>query len=172
MGIIRTRARRREMLEFSLNITSLMDVLTVLLFFLLKSFSVTASAMTIPPELHLPMSEVKAKLAETVTLILTNDGIKANGLTLVKLNQGRFLASDVGPDTRTLVTVKAFLDDQMTKRNAIFKGQVDPKQLPPGRVMIQADKEVPFATMKYLLYTASTSGYSDYEFIVTNPDDS
>lgn len=172
MGLLRKKRRKKEMLDLSLNITSLMDVLTVLLFFLLKSFSVASNTLTAPPGVRLPASEVKGKIEETVVVAMTSQGVLANSELVVKVDKGgRFLASDLGADQRTLMPLKKFLDVQFAKRNKIFGTEVDLTQLPPGRILFQADKELPFATLKHLLHTAAASGYSDYQFVVDNPEE-
>ena len=58
MGRLKKR-KKREALEYTLNVTSLMDVLTVLLFFLIKSYSVSAAALQVPQGMRLPASTVK-----------------------------------------------------------------------------------------------------------------
>ncbi len=87
--MIRGRKKHREAADFSLNITSLMDVLTVLLFFLLKSFSVTDSALSVPQGIRLPSSATDARIEETVTLALLKDQIQVSGQSVMKLDRGK-----------------------------------------------------------------------------------
>src|SRR5262252_3013695 len=53
-----------------LNITPMMDMMTIILVFLLKSFSASASTITFDSNLQVPRSEtqLKTKLAVSVTL--------------------------------------------------------------------------------------------------------
>lgn len=171
MGIIRKKRRKREMLEFSLNITSLMDVLTVLLFFLMKSFSVSASVLNPPEGVRLPSSTFKGAVEETVTLAMSEKEIRANDQVIVQIKGGRFLPDQLGRDQRTITALKAFLDEQFKKRNEIYKGQIEPASLPPGKVLIQADRSLTFASLKYLFHTAAAAGYTDYQFVVNTIDD-
>ena len=169
--IIKPRHRHREPLEFSLNITSLMDVLTVLLFFLLKSFTVSSTSMDVTNGLRLPASSHEKKIEDTITLAFTPTEIRSGNEVLVRLSKGNFRPVDIGPDHRTLLPVQSFLKEQLVKRNEIFGKSVDKKLLPPGRLLIQADQSLPFEKVKFLLHSASTSGYSDFDFVVTNPEE-
>lgn len=174
MGLLRKPRKHREILEFSLNITSLMDVLTVLLFFLIKSFSVSSDVITTPAGLHLPENSAKAQIEETVSVAVSPTELRANDKVLLKLEGGTFRAEDIGPD-RTITSLKRFLDEQMAKRNAVLKLN---RQLasegggfPPGRIIVQSDRNLVFGTVKYVLHTAAQANYNDYQFIVRNPDD-
>lgn len=169
--MLRKSHRHREPLEFSLNITSLMDVLTVLLFFLLKSFSVSATSHTAVQGIRLPASDVKGKFEETITVSLSSTEIRADGNVMVKLEGGRFRPIDLGADQRTLLPLYQYLQEQFNKKNQVFAESVSIAELPPGKILIQADKDLGFSHLKYLLHTAAVAGYSDYEFVVDNPED-
>jgi biopolymer transport protein ExbD len=170
VGRLRPR-KRREMLEFTLNVTSLMDVLTVLLFFLVKSYSVSQAALQTPQGLRLPASTAKGDLEETVAVALTSTELRVNNQVLVTLDQGRFNPKDLARDGRTIVLLKHALDDEYAKRNAVFKEEGTTDNLPPGRVIIQSDRQLEFAVVKYVLHTAAQSHYNDYEFVVENPEE-
>lgn len=160
--------RKKHILDPNVNITALMDVLTVLLFFLIKSFSVSSAALRPPDGIRLPASLVQAPAKEAVTLSITKNEILANNKVVLKLNQGKFRTLDIGKDDRTLIPLQNYLDTQMKKRNAIYAGAGDLSFLPPAELLIQADRKLPFGVLKYLLHTAAVTGYSDYQFIVVN----
>jgi biopolymer transport protein ExbD len=170
MGHLRRRRKHREPLDLSLNITSLMDVLTVLLFFLLKSISVSATSQETMAGIRLPASDVKGQFEETVTVALSKDELRADGTLLMKLDHGRFSTLDISVDQRTLLPLQQYLQEQFAKKNLIFKGSISNSELPPGKILIQADKELGFSALKYLLHTAAVTGYSDYQFVVNNPE--
>src|SRR4051794_2032249 len=166
MGHLKKRKHRRELMEFTLNVTSLMDVLTVLLFFLVKSYSVSQAALATPQGLRLPASTANGELEETVAVALTAKELRVNNNVLVTLTNGRFDAKDLGRDGRTIMPLKKLLDEEYAKRNQLFSAEGTTEGLPPGRVLIQSDKALEFATIKFLLHTAAQSHYNDYEFVV------
>jgi biopolymer transport protein ExbD len=169
-GVIRRSSRKRELPEASLNVTSLMDVLSVLLFFLLKSFSVTSSALDMPPGITLPSSPAQEELEETMSLALSAKELRVNNKVLLTLKGGKFQPEAINAEDRTLVKLKQLLDKELKKRNAIYEG-ADPSIIPPGKVIIMADQKLPFGTLKFLLHTAAISGYSDYQFVINHPEE-
>ena len=150
---------------FSININSLLDVLTVLLFFLLKSSNMSTSLQDPPKGLRLPASHADVKPEETSTVALASDRLYFNNKPVVTLQSHTFRSSDVGRDGRTIGKLKALLDKENQKRIAVFK-DLDPTLIPPGKILIQADKMLTFGTVKYLLHTLTLSGYSNYQFVV------
>jgi biopolymer transport protein ExbD len=165
------KRKRREMLEFTLNVTSLMDVLTVLLFFLVKSYSVSQAALQTPQGLRLPASTAKGELEETVAVALTQKELRVNNQVLIKLDNGKFPPKEIGKDGKTITALKKMLDAEYGKRNAVFAEEGSADNLPPGRVIIQSDKMLEFALVKYVLHTAAQAHYNDYEFVVERPED-
>jgi biopolymer transport protein ExbD len=172
MAIRKKPRRRREIVEFSLNITSLMDVLTVLLFFILKSFSVSSAQLYTPDGLKLPENAARGEIEETVSVALSPTELRANDKVILKLNNGYFRPEDIASD-RTIGPLKKFLDEQMARRNVVLKQDrtIAAAGLPPGRVLIQSDRKLAFGTVKFVLHTAAQSNYNDYEFIVRNPEE-
>ncbi len=161
------RRTRRELPEMSLNVNALMDVLTVLLFFLLKTISMGASEINTPKDIKLPISMSDAKAENAVTVSISNNELRANEKTLLKLKRGRFQNSDIDADQRTIRALKDFLAQEMRKRNAVYKESGDLGFLTDAKILIQADKALSFSTLKLVLHTVAVVGYSNYEFVVT-----
>lgn len=152
-----------------INITSLMDVLTTLLFFMIQIFAVNSMNFTVPPDVELPVSQLKTPLQEAVNIIIGPGSIRTLEKDLVRYDSdnGKFKKEDLGEDGRTLLPLSAFLKEQMDKRNKIYEG-IKKEDLPPGKLLIYAHKEILFKYLKYVLHTASVSGYGDYDFVVVN----
>src|ERR1700749_4595326 len=88
---IRSFARKIEEPEVikDLNITPMMDMMTIILVFLLKSFSSSASTLTFDQNLQVPKSssQLKTKLAVNVTI--TKKVILVEGDAIAPINQGK-----------------------------------------------------------------------------------
>ena len=88
---IRSYARKLAEPEVikDLNITPMMDMMTIILVFLLKSFSSTTSNITFDQNLQVPKSftELKPKLAVTVTV--TKKVLLVEGDAIAPINNGR-----------------------------------------------------------------------------------
>src|SRR5215471_939445 len=87
---IRSYARKLAEPEVikDLNITPMMDMMTIILVFLLKSFSSTTSTITFNQDLQVPKSitQLKPKLAVTVTI--TKKVILVEGDAVAPINAG------------------------------------------------------------------------------------
>ncbi|HLE12512.1 MAG: hypothetical protein A2504_03530 [Bdellovibrionales bacterium RIFOXYD12_FULL_39_22] len=163
-----TKRRRVNLPEAGVNITSLMDVLTTLLFFLITSFSVNSVTLDTPDKIVLPSSEIKAQAEEAITVALSKSGIWANGQLVAKINGQSFIKKDIADDQRTVIPLRDFLTKELKKRYSFFKDVGDLSKLPPNRIIIQADKDMPFSLVKLMLHTSAATGYADYQFVVVN----
>ena len=69
-----------------LNITPMMDMMTILLVFLLKQFSVQAAALQMPPEMQLPTSSIEQQRPLAVNVTITQSAIlvEGDGVTTVR----------------------------------------------------------------------------------------
>lgn len=162
----RKRNKKVNLPELNVNITALLDVLTVLLFFLVKSFT-TSSISIVPPEnLRLPASIVKEDVEESMNVILAQDKLIVGDQSLLNLKNGNFDPKDIGGDERTILKLKEFLDKEYEKKTRIFRNAGDLELLPPGKITIISDKRLKFSAVKKLLFTAAQSGYTDYQFVV------
>ena len=175
MALRKKNRKKRHMLEFSLNITSLMDVLTVLLFFLIKSFSVSSQSVNPMEGIRLPSSLVKGELQETITLAVSGKGVRTQEKLLVPLIGGHYRDQDIDASSRLLKPLRTYLAEQLNKRNEVYRAALstsgEKAEMPPGKVLIQSDKDIPFGVLKVVLNTAAESGYSDYQFVVLNPEE-
>jgi biopolymer transport protein ExbD len=144
---IRRMGRNKKRLT-GLNLTSLMDVFTILVFFLLFN-SAGSEVMEAPKQIKLPDSVVEAKPRETVVIMVSPEFV---------LVQGEAVAN-----TPDLLDVKVMTVDGITERlkqlerNIIgisTKGVVESKE-----ITILADKTIPFMVLKKIMSTCTDSGY-------------
>ena len=115
MALIRKRSKKMDLSEANVNITALMDVLVVLLFFLIKSFSVSASQLNPPKDLRLPASMVETPVEEALLISLSHGELRGKGELLTGLVRGSFQTMDIGDDGRTILPLKQFLDQEIKK---------------------------------------------------------
>jgi len=152
------------------NITSLMDVLTVLLFFLIMNAQVAPVEITTPEGITLPESASNTIPKTAIRIALTPRALLMNDKVILKLDGGRFPASQLEQDARVVKALKEELSKEYKKTEDFFKDVADKDAglLPTPPLLIQADKNVPFGTMKLILHTAASSGFGDFQFVVTN----
>src|SRR6516162_8170523 len=88
---IRSYARKLAEPEVikDLNITPMMDMMTIILVFLLKSFSSSTSTITFDQNLQVPKSVTQLKPRLAVTVTLTKKVILVEGDAVAPVNAGR-----------------------------------------------------------------------------------
>jgi biopolymer transport protein ExbD len=144
---MRRMARNRKKVG-GLNLTSLMDVFTILVFFLLFH-SGNGEAVEAPKQVKLPESIVETKPRETVVILVSPEVVLVQGEAVVKTPE---LLDDK-------VERIAQITDRLEqlKRNIIgisTKTAVQSKE-----VTIMADKTIPFRVLKKIMSTCTASGY-------------
>jgi len=151
---IRRMGRNKKKLT-GLNLTSLMDVFTILVFFLL--FNTGASeVLETPKEIKLPDSVVEAKPRETVVIMVSPEVVLVQGEAVISTPE--LLA------TRN-ETIAAVTDRLKQLERSIIgistKTVVESKE-----VTILADKTIPFSALKKIMSTCTGSGYGKISLAV------
>lgn len=151
---IKRMARSRKKVT-GLNLTSLMDVFTILVFFLLFNTS-SGEVLEAPREIKLPDSAVEIKPRETVVIMVTPDMV---------LVQGQLVAATaevLATKNETIAPIAKRLDQ--LERSIIgiaTKGLVESKE-----VTLLADKSIPFTVLKKIMSTCTTAGYGKISLAV------
>ena len=135
-----------------LNLTAMVDVFTVLLLFLLKSYAAEGGLLASNPDLQLPLSTSSLRPDSTLTLVVTPD------LLFVQ-------------DQPVVETEKVLQNDELyipsigkaIKEHSRQFGLVPEQE---GRITILGDRRIPFRLLKRVLYTATEEGFSDVSLAV------
>lgn len=138
-----------------LSLVSLMDVFTILVFFLLTNSS-SDEVLSNPKEISLPESVVESKPRETIVIFVSQESILIQGELVM-------LTSDaLEQKQEVLRPVKDKLLEQ--KKNVIgttTKSVADSKE-----VTVLADKKVPFFLLKKIMNTSTSAGYGKISLAV------
>jgi biopolymer transport protein ExbD len=148
-----------------LNITPMMDMMTILLVFLLKQFSVQAASMSMSEGLQLPTSSIEAQRALAVNVTITQNAIlvEGDGVTTVR-------AGAVDPSVKRdgangyyitpLVDVLTKHANRLKKIAAMGGTQFD------GTAMVLVDKATPYRLLTEVLYSAGQAEFKNYHLVV------
>ena len=131
-----------------MNLTSLMDVFTILVFFLLVN-SANTEVLETPKQITLPDSVVEEKPRETVVIFVSPEQITVQGETVALVAE--VLASgvqDIAP-----------VGDRLTKLSESVIGLNTRTVSESREVTILADKSVPFSVVKRVMSTCTSRGY-------------
>lgn len=138
-----------------MNLTSLMDVFTILVFFLLVN-SGSVEILDAPKEVTLPESRVETKPRETVVIFVSKEQVLVQGEAVA-------LVEDI-------LNGKSEAIDPITWRLAELKENVvGPSTLAVAgsqEVTILADKSVPFTVIRQIMSTCTGEGYENVSLAV------
>ncbi|MCK4834893.1 MAG: biopolymer transporter ExbD [Gammaproteobacteria bacterium] len=138
-----------------LNLVSLMDVFTILVFFLLVN-SGSSDVMEPPKNIQLPDSMVETKPRETVVVMITPDQILVQGEPVISTQE--VIASKM-----TIIDpVKQRLILQSKKVRGISTKAVSQSK----EVTVLAQRTVPFHLMKKVMASCTSAGYEKISLAV------
>ncbi|MFW5785350.1 MAG: ExbD/TolR family protein [Chitinispirillaceae bacterium] len=154
---------RKKPANASLNITSMMDMFTIILVFLLKSFSADGSLLTNADNLVLPNSDSKKKPQEVnLQLAISNEMILVDNQAIVPTEDVRKISNEEhDPVAKKLEEkLKSCLsqEEEMVRLGALNEVQ--------GKIVIQVDKNIDFDVLFKIMNTCGKVGYNDMNFAV------
>jgi biopolymer transport protein ExbD len=147
------RHQRRGKNQGKLNLVSLMDIFTILVFFLMVNSSSDVQVLNQNNEVELPVSNADQMPKDALALAVTGQDILVGGRAIVKVAQLKEFEGDIEP------LLKAELDYQASRSSA----QVAPEGRP---ITIVADKELPYELLKKIMTTCVGSGYASISLAV------
>lgn len=159
---ILNRGRKRGEKGADLDITSLLDVLVILLVFLLKSYSATGELANIPKGVTLPRSESEAMNNPGVVVQASKTKIWVNDEEIIDTEKESILYDDGGKRISRLYNK---LVDWKEKYKNTHKAAKNAKKF-SGSINLVLDKEIKFDHLKAILNTAADAGYKTYQFVV------
>lgn len=150
-----------------LNITAMMDMMTILLVFLLKSFASSSASITASEDVRPPVSTTRATPKDTVAVTITPRNILVGDREVVRLKDGRI------PDDKLQGRLVLPLDAQLKKEVEKLKyiAERNPSAPFSRELSVIADKKVPYDMLLTVLYTAGQNELENYRFVVLKKDD-
>ena len=139
----------------ALNLVSLMDIFTILVFFLLVNSS---DVETLPnaKDLQLPESIAEEKAKETVVILIGEEDIIVQGTPVAKVaDVMRIQGNDIPPLREALKSQ----NDRVLRREA-------QEDIAGREVTIMGDKEIPYRLLKKVMATCTASDYGQISLAV------
>jgi len=138
-----------------MNLTSLMDVFTILVFFLLVN-SATNEILETPKQIVLPASFVEEKPRETVVIFISANDVTVQGEAVIQTSE--ILVSP----TQRIDPIATRLNELSASVIGISTRTVAQSQ----EVTILADRMIPFSVIKRVMSTCTGEGYSQISLAV------
>ena len=143
------RMTRHRAKAVSLSLTSLMDVFTILVFFLLVN-SATTEVLETPKQITLPASVVEEKPRETVVIFVSPDEVTVQGESVVLVSEIlEMKGQDIAPIGERL--------EEVNENIIGFRTQIVAES---QEVTILADRSVPFNVIKKVMSTCTSRGFA------------
>jgi biopolymer transport protein ExbD len=148
-------ARSKGKKTAGLNLVSLMDVFTILVFFLLVNSS-SSDVLEPPKQISLPDSVVETKPRETISIMVTEEVILVQGEPVIKTEEA--LKAKVS----VLLPIKERLLEQRKNVIGISTRSVAKSK----EVIILADRTIPFKLLKKVMSSCTSAGYDKISLAV------
>lgn len=143
----------------TLNITSMTDVFTILLVFLLQTYS--SNEVNIDPinGLRLPSSSTQKNPVNGVKLSISPTELKFDQTVIATVRNSEIETTAI--DSKDSNFIKPLFEElqKFNKENETLAKT--------GKVLLQADQELPFSTIRKVMYTASMAGFPNLKIVTT-----
>ncbi|MEZ4650288.1 MAG: biopolymer transporter ExbD [Candidatus Eisenbacteria bacterium] len=153
----RTGRHRRVKPAVALKMTSMMDILVVLLLFLVKSF-VADEQMSPSAGVQLPESSARENPEDSVVIAITETSI------LVGEDWVADLAAVMASDEMRIEKLARELEIIRAQKEDLARIQGDDVEL--GLITIQGDREIEFAVLQKVMYTVGAEGWDEISLAV------
>jgi biopolymer transport protein TolR len=153
---IQKRAERkaRNQSGLDMNLVALIDIFTILIFFLMSSTGV--EVLTSSRAVKLPESTIEKVPRETIVVTVSGTDILVGGRKVANV------ADALGTEGDLIAPLKAELDLQAGRQVLRAENVAQSKA-----VTIMGDKDIPYRLLRKVMYTAARANFSDVSFAVT-----
>ena len=149
------RHKRSKKATVALNLVSLMDIFTILVFFLLVNSS-DVEVLPNTKDIQLPESIAEEKAKETVVIVISDVDIIVQGTPVAKVAE---VLARTGNDIPQLRQALLSQNDRVLRKEA----QDD---IAGREVTIMADKDIPYRLLKKVMATCTESEYGQISLAV------
>lgn len=153
------RSGNKPFIPPKLQITSMMDMFTIILIFLLFSFSNNPEQMDLEKDIALPQSSSKLDYKDSIRLVLTKNELKLDGKVVATLDNEK---------VEGLENLYEELKKYREVADELKKDEADEEK--KQHILFLCDKEHSFAVVNAIVKTAGRAGYPNFQFAVVEKD--
>jgi len=156
------RSLRKKEKPADLNLTSMMDMFTIILVFLIFSFSSQDQNLKLDQDLTLPESTAAIEFKWAINVNLTPTELKVEGNTVAKVKSGKFTGIKIDKDKKRVLPLFHLLKKF---KEIESREKVNPTESETV-ISFQADKNMPFEMIDLVMKTSAQAGYPNFRFVV------
>ena len=146
---------KRHKANSGLNLVSLMDIFTILVFFLLVNSS-DVEELPNQKEIQLPESIAEQKASESVVIMIGDEDILVQGAVVAKVSE---VMAATGNDIPAVREALQSQNDRVLRREA--NDDIEQRE-----VTIMGDREIPYRLLKKVMATATEADYGKISLAV------
>ena len=152
--------------SFVLQITSMVDMFTILLVFLLKSFASSPSHITPMKGLSLPSSNNIKSADQALKLIVSEKGIFVENQQVLAFKNRQLASTDLRKGDSDFITP---LFNELEKQGKILD-RIAKDEETARKVLMQADSSMSYDILKKVMYTTSLAGFPNLKLATISQD--
>ena len=164
---------RRGDSDGGLNITSMMDMMTIILVFLLKSYSTEDISVAASDDLQIPVSSAEKAPKLAVNVVVSRKDVTVDGEQVLDLTQEVGEDGDVKilvPEEEKKGQIISKLYDRLQEKAETAKdlgGRTGNDSFDfQGEILLQCDKRLPFEVVRQVMFTAGQAQFGNFRFVV------
>ena len=163
---MRFRSRRLKQNQ-GLNITSMMDMFTIILVFLLKSFGESSVELKVNPNIHLPSSISSKAPINIVSLVVDKSSLLIEDQYVLNHVNGKIPSQYLSDNNLKVLPLYKRLS-AFAKLQKKFSPEKTKKIA--GKILLQMDKDLDFEILRQIMYTAGMAGFDNFKFLTTKKE--
>ena len=180
-GIMSRRGRKALNAPFDLQLTSMLDMLVIILVFLLKSYQTSTNHFETVKGMQLPYSKSETSPPDSLHLIITPESMTFENERILDFTQS---ADSLGSADPKYSFKKEDIDEHGLRVKPLFESMTKAREKAEllrakskardeagqplafnGIIAIQVDKRVNYEILRKVMYTAGAAGYKTFHFL-------
>jgi biopolymer transport protein ExbD len=161
-----TRNRKKRRLHLpgddltGLNLTAMMDMMTILLVFLLKSYATEPDKFQVNDKMRPPTSTIEETMTPAITMIVTSEDISVDDERVVSVQDVNTTGTGQQLAITPVFEALSRRVDHLKKLESLGGAPFD------GKLLIVAHEGTPYALISAVLYTAGQAQLSRFRLVV------
>ncbi|MFO7604663.1 MAG: biopolymer transporter ExbD [Gammaproteobacteria bacterium] len=153
---------RRADRTAALNMVSLMDIFTILVFFLLVN-ATSSEVLPTPKAINLPQSIAEKPPRENLVIMVNRDDIHIQGEFIAKVS------SVLSDDSNYIKALAEALEKHKQQKQA--QSRPGSKPINEQGVTIMGDKEIPYVLLKKIMLSCASADFANISLAVAHKSD-
>jgi biopolymer transport protein ExbD len=153
------RSRRKQKnVPPKLMLTSMMDMFTIILIFLIFSFSENPETLKLGKDLDLPRSSSEADYSQAIRIVLSKSELRVNDEVMAQVRERQIVglpAEDL-ESSSLFQRLKTYRESQ----------KIQESESQARHVLFMCDKTHSFTTINQVIKTAGLAGFPNFQFAV------